>query len=599
MQNFANWFSYARNRARVAIGGTAEAFASVPSNYRVGYGRINKGSTTVDGAATETIERGVRAFSGADRAAFYSWLFGRTSPTGGTPLRRALDDVGQYFSRSSNAGPWGEVPGTNDTTAHAICRRSFHVMMTDGGWNGDAANTSGATGNVDNSNGATITGPNGQSYRYTPTRPFRDANSGTLADVAMYYWNRDLRPDLDNGITANSLNPAFWQHLVNHTISFGIDGSLDNPGDLLALTNNSKSWPNPNADGPKIDDLWHASVNSRGTSSSARTSTEYAAALQSVFVDIAAASGSEAGVEVSTRGLTGTTRKYVPTYDSARWSGDVAALSLPADGSDGTVIWRAVSSLPAAASRNIYTFDAAATGTKGVAFTWASISNAMRTTLYGATSGGEALVSYLRGDRTGETSTYRTRSSPLGDIVNSTPVLVKDLFDGQYDFLPSSTAGRATYRRFVRAKSFRQGQLFVGANDGMLHAFNDSNGAESFAFMPGAVLGRVKDLASTSYSHRYFVDGPLAEADIYDGGAAKWRNLVAGSGGAGAKNLFAINVPVPVYPTTGDPTALTASESAPAASDILWEIHQQHRLQRTRATCCRPPNSASCGTAPG
>jgi type IV pilus assembly protein PilY1 len=74
------------------------------------------------------------------------------------------------------------------------------------------------------------------------------------------------------------------------------------------------------------------------------------------------------------------------------------------------------------------------------------------------------------------------------------------------------------------------------------------------------------------YSHRYFVDGPVTEVDVYDGADSKWRNLVIGTGGAGAKNLFAINVPVPTMPASGTPTALSAAQSAPGASDVRWEI---------------------------
>ena len=574
LRNFANWFSYYRTRARVAIAGTAEAFASIPPAYRVGYGRINKASaSTIDGViSNNTIERGVRPFTGADRSSFYTWLFERAKAAGNTPLRRATNTVGQYFSRSDDAGPWGKVPGTNDTTAHLTCRRSFHLLMTDGGWNGDPADTAAARANVDNTSGSTITGPNSQSYTYLPAAPFRDLSEDTLADVAMHYWNRDLRPDLANGVVANEDNPAFWQHLVNHTISFGINGTLANPGDLLALTNASKAWPAPTGDASKIDDLWHASVNSRGRSISARNWLEYATALQTLFNEIATAVGSEAGVAVSSRGLSATTRKYVPSYDATRWSGDLVAVSVPVDGSEGSVIWRAVDMLPAPASRNIFTWNKDATGTKGIAFTWANLSNPMKTALHGATTGGEPLVDFLRGDRSNENSSFRPRASALGDIVNSTPVLVKDLADGQYDFLPAATAGRSTYRRFVLAKAYREPQLFVGANDGMLHAFADSDGSETFAFMPGAVLGQAKSLSSKTYAHRFLVDGPLVEADVYDSSASKWRNLVAGSGGAGVKNLFAVNVPVTPYPTTGLPVTLSKSESAPGASDILWEV---------------------------
>lgn len=575
-QNFSNWYTYSRSRILLAIGGTAEAFASVPAVYRVGYGRINDTTTsTVDSVDTKTLARGVRPFTGTDKDAFYTWLFARTQPSGGTPLRRAMDDVGQYFSRADNNGPWSATPGRSDSSAHVTCRRSFHVLMTDGIWTAGDENlppTIGAAGNVDGTDGPSISGPNSQSYVYRASRPYSDSNAGTLADVAMYYWNRDLRPDLENGLKGNDNNPAFWQHMVNHTIGFGVNGNLRNPDDLVGLKSGAKTWGNPSSsDIARVDDLWHAAINSRGTYSSARNSVEYANALQSVFADIAAAVGKEAGVAVAGRLMSSSLRKYVPSYDPTRWSGDVQALVIE----DGTQAWSAAASLPIADERNIFSYDREAPGNKGILFKWANLTDAMKIALFGANTGGENLTNYLRGNRAGEGSIYRTRATALGDIVNSTPVLVKDLSDLQYEFLPDSFPERLTYVNYIRSKGFRQAQLFVGANDGMLHAFNDTNGVESFAFVPSAVLRKMKRLSNLDYNHEYFVDGPLLEADVYDAAASRWRNLVIGGGGAGAKNLFAINVPVPAWPASGTPAALTAAQSAPGAGDILWEISSE------------------------
>lgn len=586
LQNFSNWYSYHRTRMRVAIAGTAEAFYSIPGSYRVGYGRINKTTATdIDGLGIRTVEKGIRPFTNTiagNKDDFYTWLF-KQKPSGSTPLRRAMDDVGQYYSYTDNRGPWGEDPGANNTASQLSCRRSFHVLMTDGLWNGSGASTAGAQGNVDNSAGPTITGPGNQSYTYAPGRPYRDGASGTLADIAMYYWNRDLNPGLTNGVAPSSGNPAFWQHMVNYTISFGALGTLNPATDLPGLINGTKSWPAAGADKVEnIDDLWHAAVNSRGKYLAANNTTEYSNALKGIIDDIAAINGSEAGVAVSAKTLSTTSinKKYEAEFSSARWSGDVKALNLTSTGADnGDPEWTAVGNFPAYGARNIFTYDKTASGTKGIAFTWANLTSAMQTTLLGGSSlNGTNLVNYLRGDRSNEAGTYRPRASVLGDIVNSTPILIKDQADGQYGFLPKTSANliaaQSTYRRFLAAKKLRNPQLFVGANDGMLHAFSDVDGAETFAFMPDSVLGNVKALAGLDYSHQYFVDGPLTEADIYDASASKWRNLVLGGTGAGAKSLFAINVPVVSYPSdaTTAPAALTVAQSAPGAADILWSI---------------------------
>ena len=589
IQNFANWYTYYRTRALTAIGGTAEAFAAVPENYRVGYGRINKSSSSsIDNVSTATLERGVRGFSEADRNNFYTWLTGRTQPTGGTPLRRAMDDVGQYFSRKDNLGPWGADPGTDNAKAHSTCRRAVHLLMTDGMCNGDEASTSGARNNVDNASGSTITGPGGQSYAYSPVAPYKDSYSNTLADVAMYYWSRDLRDDLDNAIkpilTPGRENPAFWQHMVNFTIAFGVNGTLANPGDLPALAAGTKNWPNPSGGGAAtIDDLWHAALNSRGRALSARDTVEYSAAIKSILDEMSAWKGNTAGIGVSTTTLPpvgSATKKYTPEFQAPKWVGDVKAQYIDARGKVTGDAWSAASQLPGHASRKIFSYDPAATGTKGVAFQWASLSSDMKTALWGSATGGEPLVNYLRGDGTGEGTSYRQRDSKLGDIVNSTPALVHDLTNSFYEYLPAKTAsldyGAENYLRFLKAKALREAHLVVGANDGMLHAFRDSDGVESFAFMPRSVLGTVKQLWNTDYGHNYFVDGPIYESDVSDKTNGRWRNLVQGFGGAGGKYLYTVRMPVADWSSgTTPPAALSASASAPGASDILWEINEQ------------------------
>jgi type IV pilus assembly protein PilY1 len=133
-QNFANWYTYYRTRSLLARGASSLAFSKLEDPMRVGYGRINYGGSAADGitgAPTNTIERGVRDFTvgSSTRQAFFDWLY--TVPaSGGTPLRRAMDDVGRYFSLTDTKGPWGNNPGTADTKAQASCRKSFHILMT-------------------------------------------------------------------------------------------------------------------------------------------------------------------------------------------------------------------------------------------------------------------------------------------------------------------------------------------------------------------------------------------------------------------------------------------------------------------------------------
>jgi type IV pilus assembly protein PilY1 len=587
LQNFSNWYSYHRSKMRVAIAGTSEAFYAVPATFRVGYGRINKSaSDDIDGLTISTIEQGVRPFNakdGGSKTAFYDWLSQQNPSFGGTPLRRAMDNVGQYFSYTDYKGPWGDQPGTEIKNSTQSCRRSFHVLMTDGMWNSDAAPTSAATANVDNSTGPSISGVNNQSYQYTATSPYKDNFNNTLADVAMYYWVNDLNPGLENAVRPTSTDPAFWQHLVTYTIGFGVSGKLNPDTALPRLTAGDQNWPEPGENKiENIDDLWHAAVNSRGRFLSASNTTQYAEALKNIVDEIVSINGSESGVAVSAKVISATSsvRKYMPTFNSAMWSGDVEAIPISVTNINQSASWHASEHIPAFVSRNIVVFNSAALSVpKSLAFNWDSMTDAMKTQLFGSTDdAGRNLVNYLRGDRSLEGNGFRQRASPLGDIVNSAPVLVKDQLDGQYDFLPNTDslrAARNSYRQFLAAKKLREAQLFVGANDGMLHAFRDSTGAESFAFIPGSVLDKMKRLSESNYTHDYYVDGPVVESDIYDTSAGKWRNLVVAGLGAGAKALFAINVPVLTAWAFDKqpPAALSAIRSAPGANDVMWEVN--------------------------
>ncbi|VTU33721.1 Tfp pilus assembly protein, tip-associated adhesin PilY1 [Variovorax sp. PBS-H4] len=569
-QNFSNWFTYARNRLKVAKGGTAEAFGSVPSGFRVGYGTINSLTPQfIDGVNTKTILMGVRPFAGENREAFYKKLL-TALPMSGTPLRSALDNVGRYFEKSD--APWAADPSIAGQLPDASqsCRRSFHVLMTDGMWSNEEATTPALIQDVDSLNGPRIapfdkTRP---SFQYRPAAPYAGTGPPNLADVAMYYWNRDLRDNLKNDVPPSESDPAFWQHLVTYTIGLGIAGKL-RPDDWQGLAAGNTSWGSTQVSGSpeRADDLWHAAVNSRGRSALASSVSEYTAALKSMVETIVGGGGREAGTAVSGRSYSADDSvKYIPSYKPGDWIGEVEAQKL----ADGSKLWSASQVLPAHEHRNIYTLSS---NSVGVAFD-SAMNNETRALL--ATSDPGRLVNYIRGDQSGEAVSYRKRISLLGDIVNSTPILVKDLVDSQYDFLPSTAPGRSSYLAYLKTKKFRMPQLFVGANDGMLHAFDANSGVEGFAYIPRSVLGRLKNLANPAYDHQYFVDGPSTEADIYDSIDAKWRNVVVGSTGAGAKSLFAINVPVPVILTSGDPEALSALKSAPGAADILWEVNSDN-----------------------
>ena len=78
--------------------------------------------------------------------------------------------------------------------------------------------------------------------------------------------------------------------------------------------------------------------------------------------------------------------------------------------------------------------------------------------------------------------------------------------------------------------------VYVGANDGMLHAFDAETGDEDWAFVPEFALPRFADMADSFYCHNYTCDQTVTVKDVKINGA--WRTvLVAGGGGGGVEHL--------------------------------------------------------------
>lgn len=593
IQNFANWYTYYRSRMLAAQAGIGRAFAEQAEEMRVGFGAINKGATVVDSQAnTSTIIRGVRPFSGSDRDGFFTELYEGVWNPANTPLRKALDDAGQYFSRSDNRGPWGAVPGTDDTTNQLTCRQSYTILMTDGYWNSTAAATAAARDNVDGSAGGTITSPSGQSYTYSAVTPFTDSHADTLADIAMYYWNRDLRSDLDNLVPTSSANPAFWQHMVTYGVGLGVTGSIDPNTALGAITANPAptiNWPDPNSsNAAKLDDLLHAAVNSRGGFFSAADPETFANELSSVLRSIVArVTGSGTAAAASSALLQSDTLLYNAIFRSSDWSGTLVARELDEDTGEpaSAITWDAEALLAARApaDRDIFTRTEAGTA---VALALGNLGPAQQAALgvnppgAAATSAsGADRVNWLRGT---EHPQLRTRLVDgqlrrMGDIIGSDPQFLSKR-DYGYSLLPGTEG--SSYRTFRASSSYRNrpNALLVGTNGGLFHAFHADTGAELFAYVPSELLlptgsnthAQINELMRPDYEHRFFVDGSATLGDVYTGGA--WRTVVVGTMGAGGRTVFALDVTDPDNFTTGR---------------VLWEF------KYANTSCVADPAGAS------
>lgn len=573
IQNFANWYSYYRSRILSARAGIGRAFVNQSENLRVGFGTINSAPRSIDGVSTGAVLQGVRSFNTTNRGTFLNLLYGCDIPAQGTPLRLALDYAGKYFSRKDNKGPWADVPGTTSGSTYS-CRRSYTILMTDGYWNGSAA-TSPASNNNDGIDGPTIVGPDSQSFTYKAVSPFTDSYSSTLADVAMHYWKNDLNTDLDNRVPPSTVNPAFWQHMVTFGVGFGVQGTAKfTPAEAFAAINSGATitWPQPGADKlENVDDLLHAAVNSRGGYFSAKDPDSFAAQLAGMLEEIVSREKSSASALATTSTKLDTnTMSYQAKFDSNDWSGQLVGYSLdPILGTIGDEKWNTDSSgkIPAPQPyttatmtttsgdqyRKIYTLA----GNAKKEFLWANLDSTQKTalkTLDGVVSSdtvGLQRLNWIRGYQNDEkpSGALRKRTKLLGDIVNSDPFYVGKI-------IPNPNLIEQTgYADFIKANTNRTEMLYVGANDGMLHAFNAQTGVEKFAYIPKTVFPNLSRLPEPAYNHRYFVDGSPIVSEAYLGG--EWKSVLIGTTGAGGRSIFALDI---TNPDSFD------------ANKILWEF---------------------------
>jgi type IV pilus assembly protein PilY1 len=153
---------------------------------------------------------------------------------------------------------------------------------------------------------------------------------------------------------------------------------------------------------------------------------------------------------------------------------------------------------------------------------------------------GAQRLAYLRGERSQEGLLFRRRSSLLGDSVNSAPVFVGP---------PLAIDNDPAYAAFYQHYRTRPDAIYLGANDGMLHAFNASDGRELFAYVPDALIASLNQLASPSYVHRAYVDGPASAGQARIG--KDWKTILVSAMGGGAQGVFALDVSDPSHFDTG------------------------------------------------
>jgi type IV pilus assembly protein PilY1 len=337
-------------------------------------------------------------------------------------------------------------------------------------------------------------------------------------------------------------------------------------------------------------------------------STQMVASLKKAFGNMASTIAAYptafafAGYSVPSSGVG--VQSFASAYSSIGWSGTVSASTLtlnngtaartPQWSTDATLAtqlagtgWQASSNV--SKSRRVATCCGSGS-TPGIPFEYASLSAAQLLALLPSYSPGPPAntaeanyIAYLRGDQTnevgstvsGSTRSLRARTFLLGDIVDS------DLTPVSSPNQPYSDATNPGYAAFKTLYASRQTMVYVGANDGMMHAFAGVSGIEQFAYVPSLLyqgpsspatpqVNGLAELGNPSYVHYFYVDAtPLAfDIDLNKTGGTtavpSWHTVLIGGLGKGGMGFYAIDVTDPYNNMTTE---------AQVAANVKWEVN--------------------------
>lgn len=619
MTNFANWYAYYHTRMQMMKSAAGQAFLSLDSRYRVGFATINESAAKYLPVAQFTAAQKTNWYSKfyavnpgsstplREALAHAGRYFAGKQPgvLTGDPMEYACQ---QNFDLITTDGYWNGTDSDVKEMDGATTMRNYDKdnsgfsKRSDGAYDGGVA-------------GATDTLADVAMYYYKT-----DLRNSTLSNCTGALGTdvcQDIVPmtakDTAAGLTGTQHMKVFALGLADGLMTYQKDYESSASGDfrkiVTAAINCSFSgagtcnWPLPVHDAQSaLDDLWHAAVNARGTYFNARDPQQLSdgllSALAGINVRLAAASAAATSSPVITQHDNSI---FSSIYRTTKWDGDVLArLVDPATGNViPAIIWSAQGQLDAKvaadasapiADRHIYALDPATVGVgPGLRdFMYANMNVTEKSyfdnkcsfvlltqcSVATLTAGeialgndGSNLINWLRGNKSLEVApvtsdaVYRAREHILGDTVNAKPAYVKlpqfsfkDAVVPSYDEFKTAQAALNP----LAVPTGRQGVLYMGSNDGMLHAFNSDTGDELWAYVPKIVMPNLYKLAETSYAslHQYYVDGSPEVMDIYvdaasavtSGMTVGWHTILVGGLGLGGRGFYALDITDPANP---------------------------------------------------
>ncbi len=488
---------------------------------------INKTPGVRFGLMVFNYEQGGRLVApcGTDKSTLLSRIAG-ASADGWTPLAETLAEAGLYFAGKQS---WFNAGVTYTSPMQERCQKNYIILMTDGEPTRDRDHRLYDTGYI---NGDIIGDYDGDHNGGSEFDSYPDSGSDYLDDVAKYLYENDCNPTLGDGTSFDK------QNITTFTIGFKTNQSL----------------------------LQRTAVNGGGeyfTAENYSTLTEAFTQIMSSIVEKNAVFVAPV-VPISRMNRVYAGDKiylgFFKPKQSGRWIGNIKRYALENDGTlkdargavattadgfikdnahswwttlgaDGPAVEKGGAAealsrfLDSDATRKVYTY----TGTQPLL---THSSNALLDSNSAVT---KAMLN-VASDTERKNLINLVRGGEFGDVIHSEPaVVVYPDPDGN----PATNDGKTV--------------IFVGANDGLLHAIDDATGDELWSFVPPDQLGRLYRLNDAD--HDYFVDGsPI----IYDGVGQKLLVIGGRRGGDHytVLDITAYNAPKYLYsvkPTVLDP----------------------------------------------
>jgi hypothetical protein len=417
------------------------------------------------------------------------------------PLAYALDDARAAAITAM----------TNDTAANRTCRNTIVVLITGGKDSGDAAYAASHNAATTASTFAAVTA-SGVTKRVPIVVV---AVKPAAADVA------SLQAIATNsGGTYRSVSTAFE---VTAAVDYAVQQAFSRAADFDSSTASEFTPVSPIVGTVNLKNGRDVNGNALPNTDITANPGGQALAQRSNF--LLTAGFTLPGFDGALRAF----RTYKPVVDGTKPTGWKFV-------NDGTRLWPDLDGRPSLAgkaripldpnNRNIYTYIPNGSGGGSVVpFTLANA--ATLATHMGTSATTSALISAIR-------------AQPIGAVIGSTPAIM-DV--PSLDPPPDDDYGRADAAgTFAGTYKDRRALIFVGANDGMIHAIDARTGYEVWAFIPYNLLPKLKTFRDGQAVDQfdYFVDSSPKIAEVKVGSG--WRSLLLIGQGPGGTFYQAFDV---------------------------------------------------------